>query len=766
MSEQLILLTVLQLGIMGLALAAGGGTAPAPPRVVNGGFEDGDSGLPGWTFRSTHPTPPYDENRIAKGEPQAAISHQARSGGHSLRVHWQIPETDSGQSKWTLSSESILVAPVQPYTVTAWMKGRTGFMCGIVWMSAVALDGGGVETGSLGKDMLIAKSDWQQFRVVIAVPSGCSGIQVRFQGSYHTDLFLDDVEVQPGILRQAKVSKPPVEGFARHRLRERLDRGVVALPMPGKRVYVGWRLLPTDPDDVAFNIYRRTGSSPAVRLNGQPVYATTGFVDPNPSEGESAYSVRSLVDGAEGSSSEVSSATPSPEGQPYISIRFAGDYAASKVGVGDLDGDGRYEYVIKQPGLSLDPWIDGGWRPSPDTYKLEAYRQDGTLLWRYDMGWAIEMGVWYSPFVVYDLDGDGCAEVALRIGEGDPRDAEGRAESGPEYLVVLDGRTGKERARAAWPPREGFYSFDRVGRNQLGIAYLDGKTPCLIVQRGSYDTMYLLADQFDGRGLRELWRWNEREEEGLTYSGQGAHCLHAADVDGDGRDEVIIGAAVIDDNGVGLWSLPLGHPDHVGVGDLDPTRPGLQIQLGCEYPMQARGMCQVDASTGEMLWALDEQTFHVSTGLTADLDPGHPGAEFWAYDEELKKHWLFSAQGKLLSQEAQEGIAAYWDADTQREIRSHGRMRNYLSGRELDPTIEGKVLAVADILGDWREEIITSLPGELRIYTTTIPATDRRLCLLYDPIYRIDVCGESQGYLSLPGFAVLPGLARHQPASR
>ncbi len=167
----------------------------------------------------------------------------------------------------------------------------------------------------------------------------------------------------------------------------------------------------------------------------------------------------------------------------YLSIPLRGDYTFQKCGIADLDGDGAYDFVIKQPNANVDPY-EKYWKPSPETYKIEAYRSDGKFLWSYDLGWAIEQGIWYSPMVVHDLDGDGRAEVCLKAGEQDPRDSDGRVQSGPEHLLVLNGMTGIEKARAAWPDRADFPSYNYASRNQMCVAYLDGKTPCLIVVAG------------------------------------------------------------------------------------------------------------------------------------------------------------------------------------------------------------------------------------------------------------------------------------------
>jgi len=554
------------------------------------------------------------------------------------------------------------------------------------------------------------------------------------------------------------VRKPEVVGWAKTRVEERLDRGLVALATD-RGVYVGWRLLRDDPESIVFNVYRRQGDGEPMRLNGNPVCRTTDFVDPNPPRGERAtYGVRAVVDGHESAGGSVSLAD-ADDRRPYRSIRLNGDHTFQKCAVADLNGDARYDFVIKQPNSNIDPWHKY-WEPSPDTYKLEAYTHDGTFLWRRDLGWAIERGIWYSPYVVHDLDGDGAAEVAVKVGEGDPRDDDGKVRRGSEWLAVWDGRTGEELARAPWPDREGFGEGDRgynyASRNQLAIAYLDGKTPCVIALRGTYTVMKADAYELKQGELRQLWTYNSSEL-GRRYRGQGAHFTHCADIDGDERDEVILGSVVIDDNGSPLWTTGLGHPDHVYVGDLAPDRPGLEIYYGIETRRNRNGMCMVDAGTGKVLWGYDQPTKHVhSIGLCADIDASSPGCEAYGADSVSHKRfgdpWLWSADGKLLTRKIDFGFGipvVHWDADIQRELVHKGWIRNYPDMDDVQ-RIEGKVVQVADVLGDWREELIVLSKGELRIYSTTFPAESRRICLMQDRFYRLDVTMGSMGYTLCP----------------
>ncbi|MGQ9525807.1 MAG: rhamnogalacturonan lyase family protein, partial [Armatimonadota bacterium] len=446
-------------------------------------------------------------------------------------------------------------------------------------------------------------------------------------------------------------------------------------------------------------------------------------------------------------------------GESYIRIPLKEKVVCQKVALADLDGDGAYDYVVKHPNFNTDPYqAPGYWKRSEDTYKIEAYRSDGTFLWRYDMGWAIEEGIWYSPIVVFDLDGDGRAEVYTKAGEGDPRDPDGRVTSGPEYLVELDGLTGKVRRRVEWPSREGFSDYNYYCRNLLGIAYLDGKRPYLIVVRGTYGLMKVVAYR---AGLQPVWRWESTGAD-AKYGGQGMHGLHAADIDGDGCDEVILGGSVLDHNGKPLWQLGHGHPDVCYVADIDPTSPGLEVFYGFErrHP-QGGSICLVSARTGSVLWSCPDATKHVhGQGLVANLDASRPGLECYAEEQDGSKSWLFDAKGNLISNQSLGGCsprAAFWNDDPQRElivgrrISSYGRMalRPYYGGPVIQE-LEGSVIGIADCLGDWREEIITSVEGELRIYTTTIPASTRRVCLMQDRLYRTDVAAQSMGYFYTP----------------
>ena len=733
--------------------------APARNGVANGDFEYGsDLAHSGWSWSTREKT--GSAEIVAEG-------HQGR--GLKLLC--------DGEKDWVVSNSvgaGLAVKPGQTWRLSGWVKCRNTTHLDLVVLGM--LKGRIVDYG-LASDVVEGTTDWKRLEATAVIPRDCDQIAVRLAGFGKVEAWIDDLALTPA--RGAARARPraKVTGWARSRTAEKLGRGIVALLTDDKRVYLSWRLLATDARGVAFNVYRTVGRGRPVKLNDTPLARTTDFVDTQPALTlDSAYWVRTVSGGKEQPPSEQAHLLANAPPRPYRAIKLQGDYAAQAAGVGDLDGDGRLDYVIRQPAYSTDPG-DGYWERSKDTYKLEAYRSDGTFLWRHDLGWGIEQGIWWAPYVIYDFDGDGRAEVATKTAVGDPRGADGHVATGPEYLSILDGKTGREECRVPWPSRldfgSGLSGYNYASRNQLGIAYLDGKTPCLLVARGTYTVMKVVAYQYHAGKLQELWRWNNREE-GVAWRGQGAHWMHSGDLDGDGRDEVVLGSCVLDDDGHGLWNTGFGHPDFCFLGDLDPARPGLEISYIVETPNPMNGACMVDARTGRVLWGLSDRSYHVGEGMTADIDPTHPGCETWGTEMGngdpkgnnyggAPPRWVFSARGEILARDTAVPpfCALYWDADSQRELCSGTRISKY-RGPALTSAVEGQHLAWGDFLGDWREEILTSVPGELRLYTTTIPASDRRTCLLQDPIYRADVAHLTMGYPKPP----TPGrfLAQISPA--
>jgi len=725
---------------------------PLEAGIPNAGFEEAaEDGTPrDWTWWSRD------------GEGRAVVTQVSAHGGRS-----SVRITYPGKRDWACTSGvRLAVRAGQSVGLHVWaraadaQKARAGRP---FHLAAVGYSAGKRVSWNTGIALVVPGAKWTEGKGWFEVPEDVDEIQVRLVGSGPVDVLVDDVAVREE--RPSFASKPKVNGWAKERVQERFDRGLVALPRPDGTVYLSWRLLKEDPPGIGFDVFRIEGGR-RIKLNRDPGVQTTDFVDVNPParrEGVT-YLVRP-ASGFSGASGETTVAEPG-DGMPYVRIPLRDkDEKFQKVAVADLNGDGRLDFVIKQPDGNVDPWSKV-WYASPETFKIEAYLADGTFLWRRDLGWAIERGVWYSPYVVYDLNGDGRAEVAVKVGEGDPRDEDGRVTSGPEYLAVWNGMTGEEIARAPWPPREAFSSYNHASRNQIAVAYLDGRTPCILALRGTYGRMLVHAWMLDGRRLVKVWEYDNVYYGGRWW-GQGAHFTIVADVDRDGRDEILLGCAVLDDNGAPLWSTGRGHNDWHYLTDILPDNPGLEVAYGLETAQRrGGGINVVDAATGRLFWKLDSPTRHIhAKGMCADIDPTIPGPEIYGADADGHKltdrRWLFSADGTLLRSglDCPWGFSVttlYWDADLQKEIL-RGRVSDY-EGGPLSAPVQGSVRLVADILGDWREEIVTSVPGELRIYSTTIPAMDRRVFLQQDPVYRMTTVMNSMGYTQPPTLSYDPVL--------
>lgn len=275
------------------------------------------------------------------------------------------------------------------------------------------------------------------------------------------------------------------------------------------------------------------------------------------------------------------------------------------------------------------------------------------------------------------------------------------------------------------------------------------------MQRGTYELMKTSAL---GTDLQQLWKWEYRNPYTKAVNnfdfrkGPGTHGLITADIDEDGRDELVLGATALDDNGRVLWETELGHPDPCFVADIDPRHPRLEVFFGIEPSRDSHGVCVASARDGRFLWFFDGKTKHVhNKGMIGDIDANHPGMECYAGEADGSQYWLYTSDGTRLPTKGLTGLsplAVWWDTDPQKEIIIDNRMFDFPDNTIMK--LEGKVLVVADCVGDWREEVITSLPGELRIYSATEPNTSRRPWLMDDRQYRLGVVAGSMGYYREP----------------
>lgn len=572
---------------------------------------------------------------------------------------------------------------------------------------------------------------------------------------------------------------------------EKLDRGLVAIK-EDKGVYIGWRLLGNDPSDISFNLYRDR-----VKINSTPITSSTNFLDKNGSP-DSTYYVCPVIDGVEKAASRKAKVLETnyltvPLQKPAGSVTPDGveyTYRANDASVGDLDGDGQYEIVLKwDPSNSKDNAHDGY---TGQVY-LDAYKLDGTHLWRINLGRNIRAGAHYTQFMVYDLDGDGKAEVACKTADGtvdgtgqvigqagaDYRNHTGRILDGPEYLTVFEGQTGRALTTINFQPARGMVADwgdnygNRVDRFLAAVAYLDGYRPSLIMARGYYEKTMLVAYNFRDGQLTRVWTFNTDDPGNEKYKGQGNHNLSVGDVDFDGRDEIVYGALVIDDNGKALYSTGLGHGDALHLGDFDPDRPGLEVFNIHESKSATYGADLREAGSGKLLWG-EFTGKDTGRGMIADIDPRYKGEEAWA----AGRVGVHTTRGEEISQNTPSiNFGIWWDGDLLRELLDGNRIDkwdyknnrsvNILTARECRANNGSKQTPClqADILGDWREEVIwrTADSSSLRIYTTTDLTEYRIPTLMHDHVYRMGIAWQNVAYNQPPHTGFYLGAGMEEP---
>ena len=604
----------------------------------------------------------------------------------------------------------------------------------------------------------------------------------------------------PAILLALLLATPAMA----QRQMETLGRGVVAVRTSSTTAYVGWRLLGTDPDDTKFNLFRVT--SGVTNLVTANVTNSCNFSDTNAATASThAWFVQPVFNGATQANSGSFSMPANTPTQQYLNLALnkpadgtnaSGPftYNANDCSAADLDGDGEYEIVLKwDPSNSKDNSQSGF---TGDVF-LDGYKLNGTLLWRINLGPNIRAGAHYTQFMVYDLDGDGRAELACKTAPGS-RDGlgnyvDGNAAytvytngsgyilSGPEYFTIFDGLTGAKLASTNYNVPRGTVGNwgdtygNRVDRFLACVAYLDGVRPSVVMCRGYYTRAALCAWDWRNGQLTQRWLFDTGDSGGpwSGYKGQGAHSLTVGDVDGDGKDEITFGACVIDDNGTGLYTTQLGHGDALHMSDMKPDATGLEVWMVHEDPGSygANGSEFRNAKTGGLLFGVSGEGVDVGRGVAIDIDPNYPGYEMWG-----SRGGLMSANGTQLpfTRPGQMNFAAYWDADLNREILdgttvskynpANGAVTSVLSpsGLTSNNSTKSTPCLSVDLFGDWREEIIWRETGNtvLRIYTTTNVATNRLPTLMHDPQYRLAVAWQNVAYNQPPhpGYFIGPNM--------
>lgn len=567
--------------------------------------------------------------------------------------------------------------------------------------------------------------------------------------------------------------------------REKLGRGAVAVRENPDEVTVSWRFLSSDPDNQAFDLYRD-----GKKINKKPLTGATYYKDKFKSGKAATYEVRPLKGGAAGTASVAADAPIGyleiPLDVPERGVEPFGKeytYIANDASVGDVDGDGEYEIFLKwDPTDSHDNAHDGFTGP---TY-IDCYKLDGTRLWRIDLGENIRSGAHYTQFLVADFDGDGSAELICRTADGtqdgtgkvigdrraDWRNMKGRIVAGPEYLTVFNGKTGEAMATTDYlPPRGNLKDWgdsyaNRSDRFLAATAYLDGKHPSAVMCRGYYTRSVLAAYDWDGKDLKVRWVFDSDTPGNGAYAGQGNHNLRVADVDKDGCDEIIYGQMTVDNDGKGLYSTGMYHGDAIHLlSDVNDEK----YYVWCCHENKKDGSSLRDAATGEVIFQFKSDK-DIGRCMAADIDPTHEGVEVWSPNtggvRDFKGNLISPAE--KFQNEISAGVpvnfAVWWDGDLLREMLDKNVVSKYdWKTGKCDPLLvmegcmwnngtKGNPTISADILGDWREEVVmrTADNSKLRIYVTPY-ATDYRFpSLMEDPVYRMSVANENIAYNQPP----------------
>ncbi len=609
---------------------------------------------------------------------------------------------------------------------------------------------------------------------------------------------------------------PPIKGTAEavggaHNVKgvgyqmEYLSRGLSAANT-GTGMMLTWRILATDADQTNFKLYKNgklLAEVPAGEAScyydegGTPadVYTIDTYVGKKMIEQESPAVVYATKNsGQSGAYFDIATKKPDDLTMPDGTTC---SYTENDCSVGDIDGDGVYELFVKwDPSNSQDNSKDGY---TGNVY-IDCYRLDGTLVWRIDLGKNIRAGAHYAQYMVYDFDGDGKCELICKtadgtvdgkgsvIGDGtkDYRSGAGRILTGPEYITLFDGATGAALDTQDYDPGRGNVSDwgdsygNRVDRFTACVAYLDGQNASAIFGRGYYTRLVVAAWDVVDKKLSKRWVFDTGYDKSAAGYGDGNHQEMAADVDGDGKQEVVCGSAVIDDNGKLLYTTSNAHGDALHIGDFDPANPGLEIFQCLEDEVHPNGkkinfgVELRDAATGKVLF---RETAGGDTGrcIADNFVAGNDGAELIGSHNSV----MYSATGD----HAQVGTWAditkwgqnsvvYWTDVLERAaldrtmVDQHGKGRVFSGdGVAYNNYTKSNACLTCDLTGDWREEMIfRKSDGGLRVFTTTYATTYPVYSLMHNPQYRVQVAAQNNGYNQPPHTDYFLGTGYDLPA--
>jgi len=567
---------------------------------------------------------------------------------------------------------------------------------------------------------------------------------------------------------------------------ENLDCGLIAI-LQNEGYLISWRLLGNEAYDTGFNVYRDGD-----KVNYEPITGATMVLDEDGTD-DPKYTIRAVMDGEEQPASKPARLIRNLEGKnaAYFDISLnrpqegpgGKTYSPNDVSAGDLTGNGEYELIVKwDPSNSKDNSQQG----HTDDVILDAYTLYGDMLWRIYLGPNIRAGAHYTQFMVYDFDGNGKSELMLKTAPGtkdgsgnylskgpassadhsiDYRNNDGYILEGPEFLTVFDGETGLELATTDYVPDRGNVNSwgddygNRVDRFLAGVAYIDGERPSAIFARGYYTRMVVSAWDWRDGELTQRWVFDTDDPEyDDSWEGQGNHQFSVTDADNDGKHEIIYGSVVIDDDGQGLHTIGMGHGDALHVTQMFKDDPIPKIFMPHEWDQY--GVSLRNADDGSMLFSYD-QSGDVGRGVAAEIDSDMPGFKFWA----SSGMGLYDINGDVVGDIPRSiNHLVWWDGDLSRELLNSNSVTKWdisensgtnllvgegtssINGTKANPNLQ------ADIVGDWREEVIlrTDDNSSLRVFTTTMPTDHRLYTFMHDTVYRTSIAWQNTAYNQPP----------------
>ena len=580
---------------------------------------------------------------------------------------------------------------------------------------------------------------------------------------------------------------------------EYLNRGGYAIKL-AKGVYISWRLLGNEPISQKFDVYKN-GNIILKNFDG------TNYIDKKGTLNDKYAVVVS-------ENSVTDSDTINVLNQNYIDIKVDKpkdgvtpdgekyEYKIYEVSVGDVDGDGVYEYFVL---WSPDNLKDNSFSGYTGIVYIDCYKSDGEKLWRIDLGENIRAGAHYMPFIVYDFDGDGKAELAIRTAPGskdsqgeyvskvgaiidnrslywidtftrdkytdksDLRETKepftGKILNGPDWITMFDGKTGKALQTVNFYPQRGRTLLwgDRVANRSerflAGVAYLDGQHPSLVMSRGYYERAAMAAYDWDGKNFSMRWKRFDIRGKNNLY-GNGNHQLSVCDADNDGKDEIVFGSTVVDDDGKILNSTNHGHGDALHVSDFDNDGWQEIFQVHEKEPYIYKYGVEIRKANNAKIITNIPAEEDVGRGVIANLDDSLDTSIFFSWANEN----IYAVNGEKVGHDipVNPAFVIWWDGDLSRELvyktqigKYHTKGNNYVIIEDFKDVLsmeKDAPLFQADLFGDWREEICypTSDNSAIRIFLTKEHTKYKIPTLMHDTQYRAAVAWQNVAYNQPP----------------